>query len=175
VRKVCHRHAEDWAKQEVTDYLELIARVTSYIPDKGQRMVHYYGLYAHAHRGKVKKANLVPLALRMVEEEIKPIPSKGWAEMIRKVYEVDPMLCPKCGGTMKGVAFLTDFVFVAIRTAPVKTAAVCPDGGREGRGVTLAGILKMRGGLVPFPFRTRTLSSPAPVVSPGQRRERQRE
>jgi len=30
----------------------------------------------------------------MVEEELQPIPSKGWAEMIRKVYEVDPMLCP---------------------------------------------------------------------------------
>jgi hypothetical protein len=29
--------------------------------------------------------------------------------MIRKVYEVDPMACPKCGGTMKIIAFLTDF------------------------------------------------------------------
>jgi ribosomal protein S27E len=26
----------------------------------------------------------------------RPIPAKGWAEMIRKVYEVDPMLCPEC-------------------------------------------------------------------------------
>jgi hypothetical protein len=30
------------------DYLELIARVTSHIPDKGQVMVCYYGLYANA-------------------------------------------------------------------------------------------------------------------------------
>jgi len=29
--------------------------------------------------------------------------------MIRKVYEVDPMICPKCGGTMKVVVFITDF------------------------------------------------------------------
>jgi hypothetical protein len=29
--------------------------------------------------------------------------------MIRKVYEVDPMLCPKCGGTMKVIAFITDY------------------------------------------------------------------
>jgi hypothetical protein len=29
--------------------------------------------------------------------------------MIRKVYEVDPMLCPKCGGLMKVVAFITDY------------------------------------------------------------------
>ena len=29
--------------------LEFIARVTSHIPDKGQVMVRYYGLYANAH------------------------------------------------------------------------------------------------------------------------------
>jgi len=28
--------------------------------------------------------------------------------MIRKVFEVDPMVCPKRGGTMKGIAFLTE-------------------------------------------------------------------
>ena len=33
-------------------YLEFIARVTSRIPDKGQVMVRYYGLYANAHRGE---------------------------------------------------------------------------------------------------------------------------
>jgi hypothetical protein len=34
---------------------------------------------------------------RIVEEDLKRIPSQCLAEMIRKVYEVDPMLCPKCG------------------------------------------------------------------------------
>ena len=32
--------------------------------------------------------------------------------MIRKVYEVDPMLCPQCGGTTKVIAFITDFSVV---------------------------------------------------------------
>jgi len=45
----------------------------------------------------------------MAEEDLKPVPSKGWAAMIRKVYEVDPMLCSKCGGLMKVVAFITDY------------------------------------------------------------------
>ncbi|MCJ7563711.1 MAG: hypothetical protein MUP52_03870 [Candidatus Aminicenantes bacterium] len=45
----------------------------------------------------------------MSEEEWKPVPSKGWAAMIRKVYEVDPMVCPKCGSTIKVIAFITDF------------------------------------------------------------------
>jgi len=84
-------------------------RATSHIPDKGQVTVRYYGLYANAHRGKVKKASLVPVALGMMVEELRPLPAKGWAEMIRKVYEVDPMLCPRCGGQMKVISFLTDW------------------------------------------------------------------
>ena len=32
--------------------------------------------------------------------------------MIRKVYEVDPMACPHCGGIMKVIAFLTDYAVV---------------------------------------------------------------
>jgi hypothetical protein len=69
-------------------------------------------IYANAHRGKVRKAAVSPLTLRMSEEEFKPVPSKGWAAMIRKVYELDPMVCPKCGGTMKVVAFITDYTAV---------------------------------------------------------------
>jgi hypothetical protein len=45
----------------------------------------------------------------LAEEELKRTPSKGWAEMIRKVYEVDPLVCPRCGGRMKVVAFLTEY------------------------------------------------------------------
>jgi hypothetical protein len=69
-------------------------------------MVRYYGLYANAHRGKVKKR--CPSMLRVVKNDLKRIPSKGWAEMIRKVYEVDPMVCPQCGGTMKVIAFIAN-------------------------------------------------------------------
>jgi hypothetical protein len=29
--------------------------------------------------------------------------------MNRKLYEVGPLLCPQCGGTMKIIAFLTDY------------------------------------------------------------------
>ena len=42
-------------------------------------------------------------------EEGRPIPAKGWAAMIRKVYEVDPMICPECGSEMMVVAFITDY------------------------------------------------------------------
>jgi hypothetical protein len=110
--KVGYRYGQDGADLETMDYLEFIARVTSNVPDKGQVMVRYYGLYANAYRGKVRKAGRNPFLLRLVEQEEKSIPSKGWAAMIRKVYEVDPMVCPKCGGTMKVIAFIVDYTAV---------------------------------------------------------------
>jgi len=110
--KVSYRYGRDGVEQETMDYLEFIARVVSHIPDKGQVTVRYYGLYANPHRGKVRKASVSPFVLRMAKEEAKPIPSKGWAEMIHKVYEIDPMVCPKCGGLMKVVAFITEYAVV---------------------------------------------------------------
>jgi len=49
----------EFFKREVFALLlgeELIARVTSHIPDKGQVTMRYFGLYANAHRGKVRKS-----------------------------------------------------------------------------------------------------------------------
>ena len=31
-----------------------------------------------------------------------------WAQLIKLVYEVDPLICPKCGGTMKIVSFIEE-------------------------------------------------------------------
>jgi ribosomal protein S27E len=110
--QVCYRYGEGAEEVERMDYLEFIARVTSHIPDKRQVTVRYLGLYANAHRGKVRKSSLALCPLRIVEEELRPVPAKGWAEMIRKVYEVNPLTCPKCGGVMKVISFLTDYPVV---------------------------------------------------------------
>jgi 3D (Asp-Asp-Asp) domain-containing protein len=64
--RVGYRHGETSAELDTMDYLEVIARVTSHIPDQGQVMVWYYGLYANAHRGKVRKANRVPVLLAKI-------------------------------------------------------------------------------------------------------------
>ena len=50
--KVRYQHSRHGSQEESMDYLEFIARVTSHIPDKGQVMIRYYGLYSNAHRGK---------------------------------------------------------------------------------------------------------------------------
>ena len=110
--QVCYRYGEGAEEVERMDYLEFIARTTSHVPDKGQVTIRYFGLYANAHRGKVRKSEEVAHKLIIIEEECPRIPRRGWAAMIRKVYEVDPLVCPKCQGRMRIIAFLTDFSMV---------------------------------------------------------------
>jgi len=33
-------------------------------------------------------------------------PSSWWAACIKRIYEIDPLECPRCGGTMRIVAFV---------------------------------------------------------------------
>jgi hypothetical protein len=107
--KIRYQHSRRGSQEESMDYLEFIARVTSHIPDKGQVMIRYYGLYSNAHRGKMRKAGACPSQHPPVIEDDSPyVPSKGWSEMIRKVYELDPLLCPSCGRQMKIISFIED-------------------------------------------------------------------
>lgn len=33
---------------------------------------------------------------------------RRWAELLRRIYEVDPLMCPACGGAMRILAFITE-------------------------------------------------------------------
>ncbi len=37
---------------------------------------------------------------------------QNWARLIQKVYEVDPLLCPKCQGTMKIISFIEELPLI---------------------------------------------------------------
>ena len=71
--RVCYRDGKEAKELERMDYLEFIARVISLIPDKGQVTARYYGLYANAHRGKIKKASLAAFPLRIVDDKLRRI------------------------------------------------------------------------------------------------------
>lgn len=81
-----------------------LAHFVSHLPF----MIRYYGLYSNAHRGKMHKAETQLSHLPIIEDDPTYVPSKGWADMIRKVYEIDPLLCPSCGGKMSIISFIDD-------------------------------------------------------------------
>ncbi len=69
-------------------------------------MVRYYGYYSHVSRGKRNKQNQDGLKPWILEADVsKKRCQKHWARLIRKIYEVDPLACPKCNGQMRITGF----------------------------------------------------------------------
>ena len=89
------------------DVLDWLAAMTPYVPNKGEQMVRYYGHYSNASRGLRQKKNLGDLTPSILgPEDLKP--NCTWARLIQKIYEVDPLTCPKCQGQMRILAFIED-------------------------------------------------------------------
>ncbi|NIP54530.1 MAG: IS91 family transposase, partial [Phycisphaerae bacterium] len=87
---------------------EFLARVSVHIPNKWEQTVRYYGAYSARTRGVRRKrvGEQVTVSLSELPERKKA--SRTWAALIKRVYEVDPLVCPKCGGEMKLIAFIQD-------------------------------------------------------------------
>jgi hypothetical protein len=96
-----------------------LARVLCHIPDKGEVTQRYHGWYANRPRGTRRReaervateaasseaastavgvVPAVPLALRETR--------RRWADLLRLVFEVDPLVCVRCGGAMRVVAIV---------------------------------------------------------------------
>ncbi|MFZ2956402.1 MAG: transposase, partial [Candidatus Ozemobacteraceae bacterium] len=99
--------SKDGTSSKEFDALEWLANICSHIPNPGQQTVRYYGYYSNVSRGK-----------RLKQEGDDKVPSiseslgtgkafrRNWARLIQKIYEVDPLVCPKCQGTMKVISFI---------------------------------------------------------------------
>jgi len=101
--------AKNSGAYEAFKALDWLARLIIHIPNKGEQLVRYYGYYSNKSRGMRKKAqndNKVPA---LINSDIsKKKFRKSWARLIQKVYQVDPLLCPKCNGTMKIISFVEE-------------------------------------------------------------------
>jgi hypothetical protein len=86
--------------------------VTSHIPNKGQVLQRYYGWYSSRQRGSRRKAAAVEAARPLVTVDPEPEAvrdaKRRWAELLRRIFEVDPLACPRCGTAMRIVAFITE-------------------------------------------------------------------
>jgi hypothetical protein len=99
--------SKDGKEEKVFDALEWLAAMCSHVPNKGEQMVRYYGYYSNVSRGKRKihgRDNAIPSILESdgSSREFR----KNWAGLIKKIYEVDPLTCPKCSGEMKVISVI---------------------------------------------------------------------
>jgi hypothetical protein len=98
------------------DALDFVARALAHILDPRRHLVYYYGAYSNVARGNAKAnghaAKAQPLAPGPGGEPSPPSPAlaalrRRWAQLIRRIYQVDPLLCPRCRGVMRVVSFIT--------------------------------------------------------------------
>jgi hypothetical protein len=106
--KVVYR-SKDGKEEKIFDALEWLAAMCSHVPKKGEQMVRYYGFYSNVSRGKRKKQDqngMIPSILEPdgTSKEYR----RNWARLIQKIYETDPLCCPKCQGRMRILAFIED-------------------------------------------------------------------
>jgi hypothetical protein len=127
--KVIYQYGDGDTDPVEMDYLDFIARVTAHIPDKGQVMIRYYALYSNAHRGKEKKGDEAAAVMPCLPPPPPGKASPGWRELIRKVYETDPLTCPACGAEMKVIAFITNYAVIDKFIHRREASATCPAGG----------------------------------------------
>jgi hypothetical protein len=101
---------------EVFSPCDFIAAITQHIPDKSFQLVRYYGWYSNKMRGQRDKraaedAAAAGQAVQIIDvSEHKPrrIPSAKWRELIKKVWEADPLICPRCSKEMRIVSLIDD-------------------------------------------------------------------
>jgi len=108
---------------EAFDPAEFLARVIMHIPEPRRHLVRYYGWYSNVSRGKRRKAcpeherpgdAAIAVPSRAARKETRDTRAmrRSWAQLIKRIYEVDPLVCPSCGGEMKVVAFIIDHAVV---------------------------------------------------------------
>ena len=106
--------------------LDFLAELSAHIPDMFEQTIRYYGAYSARSRGKgrtlqaealTKDSSPLPVPF---EPPSKKAVSKSWARLIKKVYEVDPLICPKCGSLMKIKAFIIKTSEVALLMETLK-------------------------------------------------------
>ena len=104
---------------QVFSALDFLAELTQHIPEKNEHVIRYYGWYSHRRRGmraKLKQAtpahHQIPIDRTAlgVEKSVGGRPAAGspstWAMLIKRIYEVDPLECGKCGSEMKIISFI---------------------------------------------------------------------
>jgi len=108
VAKVLYE-SKDGKATKTFDALDWLAQLVSHIPTKGEQMVRYYGFYSNKSRGLRKKTGIDDAVPALIESEVSSKEfRKNWARLIQKIYDVDPLLCPKCLGSMRIIAFIEE-------------------------------------------------------------------
>ena len=89
------------------------------IPDPRLHLTRYFGAYACRTRGSRRRRSRAspggaagPAAPSVPEEATDSSFTKekkaSWARLLRNIFEVDALVCPRCGSRLQVIALITD-------------------------------------------------------------------
>ena len=71
--------------------------------------VRYYGYYSNKSRGMRRQADKEDDVPALIDSDLSAKEfRRNWARLIQKVYEIDPLVCPKCQGEMRVISVIED-------------------------------------------------------------------
>ena len=89
-----------------------------HVPERYEHLVRYVGWYSNRARGERAKALKAQAPVLPAPAQPEPVSEfarrakTAWARLIGKVYEADPLQCPKCKGPMRVIALIDDLAIV---------------------------------------------------------------
>ncbi len=93
--------------------VEFIDRISRFIPYPRRHRRHYHGVFAPSSplRKQVtanaqKRLDVAPKTRQETDEKMAKA-SRGWAQLIARIYETDPLTCLNCGKKIKIITFVT--------------------------------------------------------------------
>ena len=118
-------HPRTGKTEALFDPVDFVHAVVSQVPDRGQHLVRYYGVYSCRARkkwrerigGAEKKSVAGRLRLEWAlpreggagESSAAPNTRRAsWARLLKKIFEVDPLLCPRCQVPLQLVSVITE-------------------------------------------------------------------
>ncbi len=118
------------------DPLEFVAKVMMHLPERNSRRVMGYGPYSNRGLGQRRKSQRGgetgggPVVITYEPESSADAFARkrrqSWARLIRKLFEVSPLTCPRCGGEMKVVSVITDPVVIDQILRQLRTKSRAP-------------------------------------------------
>lgn len=101
-----HKLTDDGSQTRDFDPLSFLAELAQHIPDMWEQTTRYVGVYSARTRGAKRLQLDFPEPLPEIDPPEHP--STYWAACMKRVFELDPLECPKCGATMKIKAFVQE-------------------------------------------------------------------
>lgn len=96
------------------DPIEFIDRIATLIPIPRRHRRHYFGVFAPNSplrklvvvNAKRRPEHFIPPPLKSIAKKVHQA-SLEWAALIARIYEVNPLICSRCGGKVKIIGFVT--------------------------------------------------------------------